>query len=229
MRSINRELLLHDLERFGYPLIHKSETKPAEIMLSMLQSKEGRILEGVPVVLTHMLQKKSLPALEEIEQHLENSLQRRFRMLAAITCIFLFWVPDSQAEQKLLRDYLKKREPGLLENIKTRMENQESMSIGAGISIDPQRLENTFKNYVVSQLVTTQVSMTKKLDSEREKQFQTALSILFTEKQKQIPFKVLEHGTLTKTEREYYSRVVKPRVKALKNADLQLVASTLLS
>ena len=30
-------------------------------------------------------------------------------------------------------------------------------------------------------------------------------------------------------EREYYSRVVKPRVKALKNADLQLVASTLLS
>ena len=71
--------------------------------------------------------------------------------------------------------------------------------------------------------------MTKKLDSERENQFQTALSILFTEKQKQILFKVLEHGTLTKTEREYYSRVVKPRVKALKNADLQLVASTLLS
>ena len=178
----------------------------------------------MPVVLTYMLLNKSLPALEEIEDHLENSLQRRFRMLAAITCMFLFWVPDSQVEQKLLRDYLKRREPGLLKNMKTRMGSKESMNVGAGVSINPARLENTFKNYVVSQLVNTQVSMTKKLDSEREKQFQTALSILFTEKQKQILFKVLEHGTLTKTEREYYSRVVKPRVKALKNPESQLIA-----
>ncbi|MFA7337264.1 MAG: hypothetical protein WC028_10800 [Candidatus Obscuribacterales bacterium] len=229
MESINRELLLHDLERFGYPLVHKNETEPAEIISAMLQSKEGRVLEGVPVVLTHMLLKKSLPALEQVEDSLQNSMQRRFRMLAAITCMFLFWVPDSQAEQKMLRDYLKKREPGLLENIKARMESQESMNIGAGLSVDPERLENTFKNYVVSQFMNTQVSMTKKLDSEREKQFQAALSILFTEKQKQILFKVLEHSTLTKTEREYYSRVVKPRVKALKNADLQLIASSLLS
>jgi len=229
MESINRELLLYDLERFGYPLVHKNETEPAEILSAMLQTKEGRVLEGVPVVLTHMLLKKSLPALEEVESKIDNSMQRRFRMLAAITCIFLFWLPDSQPEQELLRDYLKKREPGLLENIKTRMENKESMNIGAGMSIDPERLENTFKNYIVSQFTNTQVSMTKKLDNEREKQFQAALSILFTEKQKQILFKVLEHSTLTKTEREYYSRVVKPRVKALKNADLQLIASTLLS
>jgi len=71
-------------------------------------------------------------------------------------------------------------------------------------------------------------TLTKKLENKRESSFQDALSELFTEKQKELLFKVLNKETLTKTEKEYFSRVVKKRLKALRNPDLQLAATTLL-
>jgi hypothetical protein len=58
--------------------------------------------------------------------------------------------------------------------------------------------------------------------------FNEAASELFTDKQREVMHKVLNHESLTKTEREYYSRVVKRRLKALRNPDLQTTAATLL-
>ena len=53
------------------------------------------------------------------------------------------------------------------------------------------------------------------------------LGTLFSKRQKEIILKRLKGNPLTKTEREYYSRVVKKKLKALANRDLQKIASTL--
>ena len=51
-----------------------------------------------------------------------------------------------------------------------------------------------------------------------------ALSQIFTPKQKEIFLKRLQGKKLTKTEREYFYRIVKKKAMALANADLQRLA-----
>jgi hypothetical protein len=228
MDAIEKELLLRDLERYGYHLAHTASTNPANVLQRMVTSDDGRVLEGVPVVLSNILMSENDLALEDVETSLPTALQKRFRVLAAVTHLFLFWVPGSDRARKLLQQYLKKREPALLDSVADKLRNQHKVQVGAGLVLDEERLEITYKNYVVEQFMESQSSVSKKLEEQRSTMLNEALSELFTDKQKELMLKVLDHHSLTKTEREYYSRVVKPRLKALRNPDLQTMAATLL-
>jgi len=56
---------------------------------------------------------------------------------------------------------------------------------------------------------------------------QTCLDRLFSPKQKQLIYKRLTSAVMTKTEREYYSRVVKKKLQAIAHGDVQAIASRL--
>jgi hypothetical protein len=228
MDSLEKELLLRDVEKYGYHLALPGTTNPAQVLQRMLMSDDGRVLEGVPVVLTNVLLSNKTFDLKSVESSLPSALQKRFRVLAAVTYLFLFWVSESDSARKLLNEYLKEREPALTENVTEKLRTQHKVQVGNSVVLDEARLEKTYKNYVVQQFIDTQTSVTKKLDEQRSTLFTEAASELFTEKQKELMFKMLNHEPLTKTEREYYSRSVKPRLKALRNPDLQTTAATLL-
>lgn len=228
MDPLEKELLMRDVERYGYHLAMPKSDDPGNVLSRMLTSDDGRVLEGVPVVLTNMLVNEQQVDLEETEMALSSAFQRRFRMLAAVTYLFLFWVPDSDSARKELYNYLNKREPALLDSVKDKLRDQGKLNVGGRVTLDAQRLENTYRSYVVEQLKDTQASFTKKIEEGREAVFKDAVAELFTKKQAELLFKVLDNKSMTKTEREYYSRVVKPRLKALRNPDLQSVAATLL-
>jgi hypothetical protein len=53
------------------------------------------------------------------------------------------------------------------------------------------------------------------------------LDLLFSEKQKELVFKRLQGQSMTKTEREYYSRVVKKKLAAIADPEMQEVAALL--
>jgi len=53
------------------------------------------------------------------------------------------------------------------------------------------------------------------------------LSTLFSPKQKELVFKKYNGEPLTKTEKEYYSRVVKKKIVALANSELRRIATVL--
>lgn len=53
------------------------------------------------------------------------------------------------------------------------------------------------------------------------------LDLLFSEKQKELVFKKLRGQHLTKTEREYYSRVVKKKLAAIADGEMQELAALL--
>lgn len=229
MESLERELLLRDAGKYGYNLAQVSARHPAEVLRKMLGSDEVRILEGIPVVLAHLLMNGEDDLdLFELEESLSSSLKKRFRTCAAITYWFLFWVPDSKSVQSTLKKYLNKRDASTLESVQEKLRSRQRIPIGEGAIFDPERLENTFKNYVVEQFAEEQNSLNRKLELKRAAVFNDAASELFTEKQKVVMMKVLNHETLTKTEKEYYSRVIKPRLKAIRNPDVQSIASTLL-
>ena len=53
------------------------------------------------------------------------------------------------------------------------------------------------------------------------------LELLFSEKQKELIFKKLKNQHLTKTEREYYSRVVKKKLAVIASPEIQQLAAAL--
>ncbi|MBK7749679.1 MAG: hypothetical protein IPI39_20790 [Candidatus Obscuribacter sp.] len=94
--------------------------------------------------------------------------------------------------------------------------------------LDNNRLKNTYRNYVVHELMTNQENSVKETGRRKASSiFLHALNLLFTDRQRELIFKLLNKKELTKTEREYYSRTVKPRLKALRNTDLMSLAATL--
>jgi hypothetical protein len=58
-------------------------------------------------------------------------------------------------------------------------------------------------------------------------QLSACLDLLFSEKQKELIFKRLNEQPMTKTEREYFSRVVKKKLAAIGNEEMQAVAAQL--
>lgn len=227
MESLDKELLLRDAERFGYQLMRPG-VDPGDVLHRMLLSQETRILEGIPVVLTNILFDNSEFDLKGLEKELPNALQKRFRIFCALTYLFLFWVPDGESPRHILQNYLKEREPSIIENITEKFRNQHKIVVGGGIVLDEARLEKTYKNYVVSQFMATQENFSRKLEEQREAMLRDSMRELFTDKQKDLIEKMLHRQELSKTDREYYSRVIKPRLKALRNQDLQTMAATLL-
>jgi hypothetical protein len=228
MDTLEKELLLRDVEKYGYHLVQTGTDNPAKVLQRMVMSDDGRVLEGVPVVLTNVLLSKNSFDVKSVEASLPSAMQKRFRVLAAVTYLFLFWVPESDLARQALYTYLKKREPALIEDVTLKLRKQHKVQVGNSVVLDAERLEKTFKNYVVEQFMATQANFAKKLEDQRSMMFNEATAELFTEKQRELMSKVLKHEPLTKTEREYYSRTVKSRLKALRNSDLQTMAATLL-
>jgi hypothetical protein len=58
-------------------------------------------------------------------------------------------------------------------------------------------------------------------------QLSNLLDLLFSAKQKELVLKKLSGQHLTKTEREYYSRVVKKKLAAISNSEIQELAASL--
>jgi hypothetical protein len=61
----------------------------------------------------------------------------------------------------------------------------------------------------------------------RKSDLQARLDRLFSPKQKDLVFKKLNRKPFTKTEREYYSRVVKKKLEAIADAEMQYIADRL--
>jgi hypothetical protein len=90
--------------------------------------------------------------------------------------------------------------------------------------IDPIRLKTIFNNYFEKDAKRTADQKIK----HEELSLEYALSQLLSPKQKELFKKKLSGDALTKTEKEYYSRVVKKKVAALANPELNRLAQKLM-
>jgi aldehyde:ferredoxin oxidoreductase len=93
-----------------------------------------------------------------------------------------------------------------------------------GVEFSSERLKNMFKLYFGQESAKEDL---------KEAKFdllalEYSLSQIFTARQKELLSKRLDGLSLTKSEREYYSRAVKKKVVALANQDLQRLAQRIL-
>jgi hypothetical protein len=91
------------------------------------------------------------------------------------------------------------------------------------IILSGKRLKSMFANYR-----ETREGLSNLLSLKEEFNIEYSLSQIFTPKQKELFLKKVRREKLTKTEREYFSRVVKKRVLALADAGLHHLAQEIL-
>jgi hypothetical protein len=114
------------------------------------------------------------------------------------------------------------------------LQSERLLSLSSGMTISIKDIQNTLRDYTVKIKNAAQESAGGTSDAElktemlqRSPELNACLDRLFSPRQKDLVFKKLNSQTFTKTEREYYSRVVRKKLKAIANAQVGYIANRL--
>jgi hypothetical protein len=211
--------LMTALSQYGYSLLQPEQmADPNELLAKLATSQDSRLLEGFPVVLANALEKhRDKLDLAAAEKFLKNESDlSRFRKLTALS-FYLYGVFGLDTLK------LPGREVGakLLAELRNSMEHNAPLALVPG-SLDLERVKKTFRNYFVhgNELATAENKAQLREDFRRE----YYLSLFFAPKQRDLLQKKLRGEPLAKTDREYFSRVVKKKLLALADPDLHRLA-----
>jgi hypothetical protein len=216
--------LLDNMSRLGYPLLDTLVGFDVYATLAeVVRSDKGRYWEGFPVLLANVAKGESFE-YTKVEASLKNAgekerLKNLFLLSLALydlNKLNLKWVKSLAAQ---LTSSEKQRVPSYREALV----NNRPLKVN-GTELEPERLKNVFKNYF-----TLEAAETLDLGHRHEElSLEFAFSQLFSPKQKELFQKKLKGEPLSKTEREYFSRVVRKKVSALANSELHLLAQRVL-
>jgi hypothetical protein len=224
---MKREELIESLARFGYTLIEpkpKKMSRPQVISLleELADSMDSRLIEGFPVVLANCAHRgikldwDALLRANSRNRDKERSLEK---------LLLLSWdlLDNEGIEMPVGLD-------SVVESLRSRygdLLDRDTVTLASGISLSTERLRNSVRRYAID--LPTGTSARKKAQNRQLRSFQLNLhlSTLFPPKQKELVLKKLKGEEMTKTEQEYYSRVVKKKLEALADADLRKIAVTL--
>lgn len=210
------------LSEYGYPLLHPQKTAdPNQLLVVLSKSKNLRLLEGFPVVLANALEKEpdklNLSATENRLK--DNSLRRRFHELIVLS-MFIYrafglseLASAASHNCSLNNERNNQIRDSVLNNLKLKFNKT---------NLDIERVKNTFLRYYVHGKEEDKDANKLKLRDEFRQEF--FLSLFFAPKQRDLLRKKLRGESLNKTEREYFSRIVKKKLMALVDPDLQRMA-----
>jgi hypothetical protein len=216
--------LLRKLSALGFPLFETEEAQDVnQTLTEVVKSKELRLWEGFPVVLAKSAE-MGLFNYEMAKRYLKKPVDKTCLDSLMILSLALYkslnlkfsWADKfykslSVEEKKKFNDLLRK------------LKKDENFKI-THYQMSSQRLKSTFNNYFNQ----TESRLGNLLSVKEELSLEYALSQIFSPKQKELFLKKLKRERLTKTETEYYSRVVKKKVLALANLELHRLARRLI-
>lgn len=214
----NHSDLLEKVGQLGFPLLKtESRDDPNKILADVVKSRDPRLWEGFPVMLAHAGENNNLDVhqmLSLMNNQNERETMRRLVFMSIalykILGLIFFWT------KKLIKNY-----PPL----SVRNEYQAYLAkfeAGYDFNIDTFRLSSDkikkiFQSYYEGNRKTT----SDLIQTREDMGLDYALSQIFSAKQKEIVYKKLRREILTKTEKEYFSRLVKKKLLAISNAELQ--------
>jgi hypothetical protein len=224
---MKKEDLIAALGSLGYPLVAPEGPKITgqrviEVLSALSASNDPRLVEGFPVILAncahrglkldiHALLSK-YPLKSQNRQNIEKLLFISFQLLN-----------EERLEQPggldSMAESLKAKYPDLL--------SDERVRLGRRLSLSRTRLRNTLRRYAGNLENFESAREREKHRQQQSFELHKHLSTLFSPKQKELVLKKLGGESLTKTEQEYYSRVVKKKLDALSNRELRRIATAL--
>ena len=113
-----------------------------------------------------------------------------------------------------------------LNRIYTDMFSSGNFQLSNGMRVSLEEMHRTLQNYLAG-VENLSGDAGVRAASTNPTQVNVLLDRLFSPKQKELVFKKLQDAFVTKTEREYYSRVVKKKLEAIADSGVREIAATL--
>jgi len=225
---MNREELITASGELGFRLLTPekrilSDKRVLDVLDGLSVSEDPRLIEGFPVVLANSFHRGIKLDIDDLlSRHGQGSQERIDLEKLVLASLDLLDQEDLDQPDGLdsITDSLRLKYGNLLD--------QEALELGRNRSVSTERLRNTLRRYA-----TDLDRSESALEREKKNQLRTFmmnlhLSTLFSAKQKDLVLKKLKGEPMSKTEREYYSRVVKKKLEALANSELNKVAASLI-
>lgn len=222
---MKNETLLKRVGALGLPLFDVEEVYDANLTLAdMVKSKELRLWEGFPVVLATSAE-RGLFDYHKLNQHLTKPPDKLClaSLLAMSLALYKFSSLKFPWADQLYKSFTSKNKKEYVSFLK-RLKKDDDLN-PAGRKVSAQRLKAVFSSYFLNQ---AQAKLNDLLSVKDELGLEYSLSQVFSAKQKELFLKKLRREKMTKTEKEYFSRVVKKKTRALANPELHRLAQRLL-
>ena len=214
--------LLKRLSKLGFPLFETdADFDVNETLAEVVRSKNMRLWEGFPVLLVNANKKGGFD-YDMVDSLLGNDEEKStFSQLVSLSLSLYkhLHLKFGWENEMYSRLSLNKR------NLGEKFLNHDRKNLDFEVSgqrLAPQRIEEMFNNYLQGH--KTEEKNLKLLPEELSLDLEYALSQVFSPKQKELFLKKLKGEKLTKTEKEYSSRVVKKKTAALANSELHTLA-----
>jgi len=221
---VKNDNLVKRLGALGFALLDVEKEDDANLALAdLVKSGDLRLWEGFPVVLANSAE-KGLFDYNKTRSYLKKPFDKlHFNLLVALSLALyktlnlkFSWTDKLYASfnKEGLRQY---------ENYLKALKDNQDLYLQNKL-MSSQRVKVTFNNYFKQ----AQAGLKDLCLVKEELGLEYALSHVFSPKQKELFLKKLRSEKLTKTEKEYFSRVVKKRVLALANPELHRLSQRLL-
>lgn len=221
--AVNKELL-ERIRTLGFPLFDvEQESDPNTTIADVVKSKDLRLWEGFPVILFNCVEKELFnygKVIKKLKRSTDKSIFDKLYIVALAIYKTLnlesLWIAS-------LYNSLSHDKKNKYDSILNKLKNNKDINI-ANYIISSQRLKGIFVNYFTRE----QSKINSLLSLKEEFDLEYSLSQVFSAKQKELFLKKLKGEKLNKTEKEYFSRVVRKKVIALANPELHRLAQRLL-
>ena len=224
---MNKEELITALGELGYRLFtpekqRLSSNKVLDVLDELAGSEDPRLIEGFPVVLANCAHRGIKLDIRSLLSRYGPRSQRRAGLEKLILA----------SSDLLAQEGLEKPE-GLDGTVDTLRMNygdllqEKVLDLGKHRSVSTERLRNALRRYAIDLERSESVRERDRRRQLRSFQLDLHLSTLFPPKQKELILKKLKGDPLSKTEKEYYSRVVKKKLEGLANSELRKIALAL--
>jgi hypothetical protein len=224
---MNKEELITALGELGYRLFSPEKERPSsEKVLDTLDelsaSHDSRLIEAFPVVLGNCAHRGIKLDIRGLLSRYGRRSQRRAnleKLILASSDLMSQEGLDKPEGLDRIVDPLRVKYGNLLK--------EEVLDLGKHRSVSTERLRNALRRYVIDLDNSESVRERNRRRQLRSFQLDLHLSTLFPPKQKELILKKLKGDSLSKTEQEYYSRVVKKKLEGLVNSELRKIALAL--
>lgn len=224
---MKREELIAALGELGYPLLSPekgrlSSKRVLDILDDLSDSEDSRLIEAFPVVLANCAHRGIKLDIRSLLSRHERKSQRKANMEKLILASSDLLALEGLDKPEGLDDamaHLRLKYGDLLK--------EEILSLANHRAVSIERLRNTLQRYAMDLDKSESARERKKRTQLRSFELNLHLSTLFPPKQKELVLKKLKGEPLSKTEKEYFSRVVKKKLEAIANSELRNVAAKL--
>jgi len=220
----NNEDLTKKVRRLGYPLFEIEDDEEAnEILADVVKSEDPRLWQGFPVMLANSEETNSFDynrilSLLKVPGERDNY----HRLLLVSYVVYKMQNLESAWVSDLYRIFgpAEKKD---IERLLNQFVAKDYIQVGS-VRLSTEKIRAVFRDYFEKK----DARMGNILSVREEFGLESSLAQIFSPSQKEIVLKKLRREKLSKTETEYFSRVIKKKLLALANVDLHRLARRLI-